>query len=78
MVHEVSGATSAIILPQAYSDQKLAGGSTLVMEKEAGESVVSSLKLANIGVALEFHSTKAMAPPEAAALGPIANSQPGK
>jgi hypothetical protein len=78
MVRDLSGATSAIILPQAYSDQKLAGGSTLVMEKEAGESVVSSLKLANIGLALEFHSGKATPPAETATLGPIADSQPGK
>ena len=77
MVRELSGTTSAIILPQAYSDQKLAGGSTLVIEKEAGESVVSSLKLANVGMALEFHSGK-VATPETAALGPIADSQLSK
>ncbi len=47
MVRELGGTTSAMILPQAYSDQKLAGGSTLVIEQKAGESVVSSLKLAN-------------------------------
>jgi hypothetical protein len=77
MVRELGGATSAIILPQAYSDQKLAGDSTLVIEHEAGESVVSTLKLANVGLALEFHSGK-VATPETAALGPIADSQPGK
>jgi len=77
MVRELGGATSAIILSQSYSDQKLAGASTLVMEQEAGESVVSSLKLANVGMALEFHSGK-VATPETAALGPIADSQPGK
>ncbi len=77
MVRDLSGATSAIILPQAYSDQKLPGGSTLVMEKEAGESVVSSLKLANIGLALEFHSGK-VATPESETLGPIADSQLSK
>jgi hypothetical protein len=78
MVRDLSGATSAIILSQAYGDQKLAGGSTLVIEKEAGESVVSTLRLANVGLALEFRSTKATAPAETAALGPIADSQPGK
>jgi hypothetical protein len=78
MVRDLSGETSAIILSQAYSDQKLAGGSTLVIEKEAGESVVSTLKLANVGLALEFPSGKATAPAETAALGPVADSQPGK
>jgi hypothetical protein len=78
MVRDLSGTTSAMILSQAHSDQKLAGGSALVMEKEAGESVVSRLKLANIGVELEFYSGKGAAPAETAALAPIADSQPGK
>jgi hypothetical protein len=78
MVRELGGATSAMILPQAYSDQKLTGGSTLVIEKEAGESVVSSLKLGNVGLALEFHATKVTTPAETATLGPIADSQPSK
>jgi hypothetical protein len=78
MLRELGGATSAIILPQSFSDEKLAGGSTLVIEKEAGESVVSTLKLANIGLALEFHSTKVAPPAETATLGPIADSRSGK
>jgi hypothetical protein len=78
MVRELGGTTSAMILPLAYSDQKLAGGSTLVIERKAGESVVRSLKLAPVGLALEFYLGKAAAPAETAALAPIGDSQPGK
>ncbi len=77
-VRDLGGPTTAIILPLAYSDQKLAGGSTLVIDQEAGESVVSSLKLAKVGVAMQFHSGKVTAPAEIAAIGPIADSKPGK
>jgi hypothetical protein len=70
MVRELGGTTSA--------DQKLAGGSTLVIERKAGESVVRSLKLAPVGLALEFYLGKAAAPAETAALAPIGDSQPGK
>ncbi len=46
MVHEVGGSTSAIILPQTFSDEKLSGENTLVLRHEGGESVVSRLTLA--------------------------------
>ena len=49
-----------------------------LIEQKAGESVVSSLKLGPVGLALEFYSVKATAPAETAALAPIADSQPGK
>jgi hypothetical protein len=78
MVRELGGTGSAMILSQAYSDQKLADGSTLVIEQKAGESVVSSLKLGPVGLALEFYSVKPTTPAETASLAPIADSQPGK
>jgi hypothetical protein len=78
MVYELSGPTTAIILPQAFSDQKLSGGSTMLIQKEAGESVVSSLRLSNVGLTLEFYTKKDATPAETATLGPIADARPGK
>ena len=77
-VHEIDGPITAMILPQTFSDEKLSGGSTLVLRRESGEAVVSSLRLANVGVALEFYSGKTTTPAETATLEPIADSQPAK
>jgi hypothetical protein len=79
MVHEVDGPTTAIILPQASSDQRLSGESAMLIQKEDGESVVSSLRLANVGLTLEFYTKKdTTAPAETATLSPIADARPGK
>ena len=78
MVQEVGGSTSAIVLPQTFSDEKLSGENTLVLRHEGGESVVSRLRLANVGLALEFGSGKVTTAAETATLGPIAESRPGK
>ena len=79
VVRQVSGSTAAILLPQGMSEDKLGGVSSLVLHKEGGELVVSSLRLTNLGVALQFGSPKlAMPVAETAGLGPIAQSQPAK
>ena len=55
------------------------GSSSLVLQHEGGESVVSTLRLKNIGMALEFATPKLATPvTETAGLGPIADSQPAK
>jgi hypothetical protein len=79
MVRQVSGSMVAILLPQGMSEDKLGGASSLVLHAVGGESVVSSLRLANLGVVLQFASPKlAMPVAETAGLGPIAQSQPAK
>jgi hypothetical protein len=79
LVRQVSGSTVALVLPQAVSEDKVGGASSLVLYKEGGESVVSSLRLVNLGIALQFASPKlAMPLAETAGLGPIAQSQPAK
>jgi len=78
-VRQVGGSMAAILLPQATSDDKDAGASSLVLHEEGGESVVSALRLKSLGVALQFASPKlAMPVAETAGLGPIADSQPTK
>lgn len=79
LVREVSGSTAAFLLPQGMSEDKLGGASSLVLHEEGGESIVSSLRLANLGVALQFASPKlAMPVAETAGLGPIAQAQSAK
>ncbi len=79
LVRQVSGSTVAFVLPQGMSEDKVGGASSLVLYEEGGESVVSSLRLANLGIALQFASPKlAMPLAETAGLGPIAQSQPAK
>lgn len=78
-VRQVGGSIVAMILPQSISDDKLMGASSLVLHQEGGESVVSTLRLKDIGVALQFASPKLATPvAETAGLGPIADSQPAK
>lgn len=76
-VRHVDGPIVGILLPQAISDDDFVGASSLVLHQEGGESVVSTLHLKNVGLALEFASPKAT-PAETAGLGPIADSQPAK
>jgi hypothetical protein len=78
-VRQVGGSVAAMLLPQSISDDNSIGTSSLVLHQEGGESVVSMLRLKNIGVALQFASPKLATPAtETAGLGPIADSQPAK
>jgi hypothetical protein len=78
-VRQVGGPMVGILIPQVMTEDKLAGASTLVLQEKGGESVVSSLRLKPMGVALQFASPKLATPvAETAGLGPIADSQPGK
>jgi hypothetical protein len=76
-VRHVDGPMVGIILPQVISEDDFGGSSSLDLHQEGGESVVSTLHLKNVGIALEFASPKAM-PAETAGSGPIADSQPAK
>jgi hypothetical protein len=79
IVRQIDGSTRAILLPQVVSDDNFVGSSSLVLHEEGGESVVSMLRLKNIGMALQFASPKPATPvAETAGLGPIADSQPAK
>jgi hypothetical protein len=78
-VRQVNGPIVAILLPQSVSDDDFVGSSSLVLHQEGGESVVSTLRLKNIGMALEFASPKRATPAaETAGLGPIPDSQSTK
>jgi len=78
-VRQVGGSMVAMLLPQSISDDNLMGASSLVLHEEGGESVVSTLRLKSIGVALQFATPKLATPvAETAGLGPIADSQPAK
>jgi hypothetical protein len=78
-VRQADGSAIAMLLPQSISDDNLVGASSLVLHEEGGESVVSTLRLKNIGMALQFASPKlAMPVAETAGLGPIADSHPAK
>jgi hypothetical protein len=78
-VRQVGGSIVAMILPQSISDDKPIGASSLVLHQEGGESVVSTLRLKDIGLALQFASPKLATPvAETAGLGPISDSQPAK
>jgi hypothetical protein len=76
-VRHVDGPMVGIILPQTISADDFVGGSSLTLHHEGGESVVSTLHLKNVGLALEFASPKAI-PAETAGLGPIADPQSAK
>ncbi len=78
-VRQVGGPIVAMLLPQSISEDNFVGSSSLVLHEERGESVVSTLRLKNIGMALQFASPKLATPvAETAGLGPIADSQPAK
>lgn len=78
-VRQVGGPVVAMLLSQSVSEDNFLGSSTLVLHHQGGESVVSTLRLKNIGMALEFASPKLAAPvTETAGLGPIADSRPAK
>jgi hypothetical protein len=78
-VRQVGGPMVAMLLPQSISDDNFVGSSSLVLHEEGGESVVSTLRLKNIGMALQFAAPKLATPvAETAGLGPIADSQPAK
>ena len=75
-LRQLDGAMVAILLPQVISEDNLIGTSSLVLQDKGGESVVSALRLKDIGVALQFAAPKlAMPVAETARLGPIADSQ---
>ena len=76
-IRHVDGPMVGIILPQVISEDDFVGSSSLDLHQEGGESVVSTLHLKNVGLALEFASPK-VTPAETAGLGPIADSQPAK
>ena len=78
-VRQVGGPIVAMLLPLSISADNFVGSSTLVLHEEGGESVVSTLRLKNIGMALQFASPKLATPvTETAGLGPIAGSQPAR
>ena len=78
-VRQVGGSMVAMVLPQSISDDNFVGSSSLVLQEKGGESVVSTLRLKNIGMALQFATPKLATPvAETAGLGPIADSQPAK
>ena len=78
-VRHVDGPMVGIILPQTITNDDFVGGSSLILHQEGGESVVSTLRLKNVGMALEFASPKLAKPvTETAGLAPIANSQSAK
>jgi hypothetical protein len=78
-VRKAGGLTVAILLPQSVSDDNFVGSSSLVLHQEGGESVVSVLRLKNMGMALQFASPKlAKSVTETAGLGPIADARPTK
>ncbi len=78
-VRQVGGPVVAMLLSQSTSQDDFVGASSLVLHHEGGESVVSTLRLKNIGMALEFATPKLAAPmAETAGLGPIADAQPEK
>ena len=78
-VRHVDGPMVGIILPQTITSDDFVGGSSLILHQEGGESVVSTLRLKNVGMALEFASPKLAKPvTETAGLAPIANSQSAK
>jgi len=78
-VRQVGGPIVAMLLPQSISDDNFVGSSSLVLHEEGGESVVSMLRLKNIGMALQFASPRlATTVAETAGWGPIADSQPAK
>ena len=78
-VRQIGGPIVAMLLPQSISDDNFVGSSSLVLHEEGGQSVVSTLRLKNIGMALEFASPRLATPvTETAGLGPIADSQPKK
>lgn len=78
-VRQVGGSMVAMVLPQSISGDNFVGSSSLVLQEKGGESVVSTLRLKNIGMALQFATPKLTTPvAETAGLGPIADSQPAK
>jgi hypothetical protein len=78
-VRQVGGPVVAMLLSQSTSQDDFVGASSLVLHHEGGESVVSTLRLKNIGMAMEFATPKLAAPvAETAGLGPIADAQPAK
>jgi hypothetical protein len=78
-VRQVGGPIVAMVLPQSISDDDFVGSSSLVLHEKGGESVVRTLRLKNIGMALQFATPKLATPvAETAGLGPIADSQPAK
>ena len=78
-VRQVGGSIVAMLLPLSISADKPTDASSLVLHKEGGESVVGTLRLKDIGMALQFASPKLATPvAETAGLGPIPDSQPAK
>jgi hypothetical protein len=78
-VRQLDGSAVAMFMPQSVADDDLVGASSLVLHDENGESVVSTLRLKSVGLALKFASPK-LSPQvaETAGLGPIAAPQPAK
>jgi hypothetical protein len=78
-VRQAGGSIVAMVLPQSISDDQPMAASSLVLHQEGGESVVSTLRLKDNGLTLQFASPKLATPvAETAGLRPIADSQPAK
>ena len=78
-VRQIDGPVVAMLLPQSVSEDDNVGPSSLLLRQEGGESFVSTMRLKNVGMALEFASPSLVKPgAETAGLGPIADSQPTK
>jgi hypothetical protein len=75
VVRQGDGSTVGMFMPQSIAGDDLVGPSSLILRDENGESVVSTLRLKSVGVALHFASPKlSPAIAETAGLGPIAVS----
>jgi hypothetical protein len=75
-VRQAGGSVVAMLFPNMISEEKLVRTSSLVLHEESGESVVSALHLATLGLTLEFASPKLALPAaETAKLGPIGGLQ---
>lgn len=73
------GGNAAIFLPRLISEDKMKGASTLLLHEENGESVVSTMRLATLGLELQFATPKMPTPAaETARLAPMADAQTGK
>jgi hypothetical protein len=78
VIRQPDGSTVGMFMPQSIADDDFVGSSSLVLRDENGESVVRTLRLKSVGVALNFAAPKlSPAVAESARLGPIV-AQPAK
>jgi len=80
MVSKAGSEQVAIVLPWVVSTERAAGESRLVLlHSEGGESFISALYLADLGVSLHYPGPKGKMPEaETPKLGLTASAQPGK